>query len=146
MNNDAITSLQIPEDSTRDVLAEILRDGTRKILGEGTEVEVADYIAAHALERDAASHRRCGRVDLAHGGGLRSHPGAEGAGDKFRVKHVAADLRVGRIGRESGGRRHRIVEGISCQRSAFCTCSSVLNGRPHSGQRSFDPLRSYPQI
>ena len=34
MNNDTTTSLQMPEEATKDVLAEILRDGARKMLGE----------------------------------------------------------------------------------------------------------------
>ncbi len=57
MNNDTTTSLQMPEDATKDVLAEILRDGARKMLGEAIEAEVADYVAAHAHQRDAAGHR-----------------------------------------------------------------------------------------
>ena len=57
MNNDTTTSIQIPEASTNDVLAGILRDGARQMLGEAIEAEVADYIAAHADQRDAAGHR-----------------------------------------------------------------------------------------
>ncbi len=47
MNNDTTTSPQMPEDATKDLLAEILRDGARKMLGEAIEAEAADYIAAH---------------------------------------------------------------------------------------------------
>lgn len=57
MNNDTTTSVQIPEASANDVLAGILRDGARQMLGEAIEAEVADYIAAHADQRDAAGHR-----------------------------------------------------------------------------------------
>ncbi len=57
MNNDTTTSIQIPEASTNDVLAGILRDGARQMLGEAIEAEVADYIAAHADQRDDAGHR-----------------------------------------------------------------------------------------
>ena len=47
MNNDTTASLQMPEDATKDVLAEILRDGARKMLGEAIEAEAANYVAAH---------------------------------------------------------------------------------------------------
>ena len=47
----------MPEDATKDVLAEILRDGARKMLGEAIEAEAASYIAAHAHERDTDGHR-----------------------------------------------------------------------------------------
>ncbi len=57
MNNDTTTSVQIPEASANDVLAGILRDGARQMLGEAIEAEVADYIAAHADQRDDAGHR-----------------------------------------------------------------------------------------
>lgn len=57
MNNDTTTSVQIPETSTNDVLAGILRDGARQMLGEAIEAEVVDYIAAHADQRDATGHR-----------------------------------------------------------------------------------------
>jgi len=57
VNNDTTTSVQIPEASANDVLAGILRDGARQMLGEAIEAEVADYIAAHADQRDAAGHR-----------------------------------------------------------------------------------------
>ncbi len=57
MKNDTTTPLQIPEASTNDVLSEILRDGAREMLGKAIEAEVADYLAAHAHERDADGHR-----------------------------------------------------------------------------------------
>ena len=57
MNNDTTTSIQIPAASPHDVLNGILRDGARQMLGEAIEAEVADYIAAHAHQRDAAGHR-----------------------------------------------------------------------------------------
>ena len=57
MKNDTTTPLQIPGATTRDVLTEILRDGAREMLGNAIEAEVADYIAAHAHERDADGHR-----------------------------------------------------------------------------------------
>ena len=57
MKNDTTTPLQIPEVSTEDVLTEILRDGAREMLGKAIEAEVADYIAAHAHQRDADGHR-----------------------------------------------------------------------------------------
>jgi len=57
VNNDTTTSIQIPEASANDVLAGILRDGARRMLGEAVEAEVADYIAAHADQRDDAGHR-----------------------------------------------------------------------------------------
>ena len=57
MKNDTTASLQIPEASTQDVLTEILRDGAREMLGKAIEAEVADYIAAHAHQRDVDGHR-----------------------------------------------------------------------------------------
>ena len=57
MKNDTTTPLQIPGATTRDVLTEILRDGAREMLGNAIEAEVADYVAAHAHERDADGHR-----------------------------------------------------------------------------------------
>ena len=57
MNNVTTTSLQMPEDATKDVLAEILRDGARQMLGQAIEAEAASYIAAHAHERDTDGHR-----------------------------------------------------------------------------------------
>ena len=57
MKNDTTTPLQIPEASTKDVLTEVLRDGAREMLGSAIEAEVAEYIAAHAHERDGDGHR-----------------------------------------------------------------------------------------
>ena len=57
MKNDTTTPLQIPEASTKDVLTQILRDGAREMLGSAIEAEVAEYIAAHAHERDTDGHR-----------------------------------------------------------------------------------------
>ena len=57
MDNDTTTSLQIPEASTKDVLTGILREGAREMLSKAIEEEVADYIAAHANDRDADGHR-----------------------------------------------------------------------------------------
>ncbi len=57
MKNDTTTTLQIPEASTRDVLAEILRDGACQMLSKAIEAEVGDYIADHAHLRDAEGRR-----------------------------------------------------------------------------------------
>jgi len=57
VKNDTTTPFQIPEATTKDVLTEILRDGAREMLGNAIEAEVADYIAAHAHERDVDGHR-----------------------------------------------------------------------------------------
>ncbi len=57
MQNDTTNRLEIPEASAKDVLTEILRDGAREMLGKAVEAEVADYVAAHAHERDAAGRR-----------------------------------------------------------------------------------------
>ena len=57
MKNDTTTPFQSPEASTKDVLAEILRNGAREMLGNAIEAEVADYLAAHAHECDADGHR-----------------------------------------------------------------------------------------
>jgi transposase-like protein len=47
----------MPEAATKDVLTEILRGGAREMLGNAIEAEVADYLAAHAHQRDADGHR-----------------------------------------------------------------------------------------
>lgn len=57
MNNDTTTGLEIPEDSPQDVLTEVLRNGAREMLSQAIEAEVAEYVAAHGHERDAAGHR-----------------------------------------------------------------------------------------
>jgi len=57
VKNDTTTPLQIPEASTKDVLTEVLRDGAREMLGSAIEAEVAEYIAAHAHERDTDGRR-----------------------------------------------------------------------------------------
>ena len=43
MNNVTTTSLPMPEKATKDVLAEIPRDGARKMLGQAIEAEAASY-------------------------------------------------------------------------------------------------------
>jgi len=40
----------------RNVLSEILRQGAQQMLATAIENEVAEYIAAHADERDGAGH------------------------------------------------------------------------------------------
>ncbi|NIP17798.1 MAG: IS256 family transposase [Xanthomonadales bacterium] len=57
MNNDTTTGPQIPEDSPQDVLTEVLRNGAREMLSQAINAEVAEYVAAHGHERDAAGHR-----------------------------------------------------------------------------------------
>jgi len=57
VDNDTTTSSQIPEASTKDVLTGILREGAQEMLTKAIEEEVADYIAAHAKDRDADGHR-----------------------------------------------------------------------------------------
>ncbi len=57
MNHDTTTALEIPEVTAQDVLSEFLREGAREMLGKAIESEVANYIAAHAHERDAAGRR-----------------------------------------------------------------------------------------
>ena len=57
MKKDTTTPLQIPVASAKDVLTEILCDGAREMLGKAVEAEVADYVAAHAHERDADGRR-----------------------------------------------------------------------------------------
>jgi transposase-like protein len=44
--------------AARDVLTELLRCGAQRMLAEAVEQEVAEYIAAHAHERDADGHRQ----------------------------------------------------------------------------------------
>jgi len=46
-----------PTGQAKDVLTDILRQGAQRMLAEAIENEVAEYIAAHANERDAADHR-----------------------------------------------------------------------------------------
>jgi len=47
----------LQDESTKDVLTEILREGAHKMLATAIEAEVADYIDEHADQRDANGHR-----------------------------------------------------------------------------------------
>ena len=50
--------VQFPQESSRDVLTEVLRDGARQMLATAIEAEVEDYVAGRAATVDAAG-RRC---------------------------------------------------------------------------------------
>ena len=50
-------AIEFPAESSKDVLTEILREGAQKMLGTAIEAEVEAYIAQHANQRDAQSHR-----------------------------------------------------------------------------------------
>ena len=50
--------VQFPQESSRDVLTDVLRDGARRMLATTVEAEVEDYVAARAATVDAAG-RRC---------------------------------------------------------------------------------------
>ena len=50
--------VQFPQESSRDVLTDVLRDGARRMLATAVEAEVEDYVAARAATVDAAG-RRC---------------------------------------------------------------------------------------
>ena len=92
MNNDTTTSAQIPEASTNDVLAGILRDGARQMLGEAIEAEVADYIAAHDDEPDRIDF--CDRAITNEADeGMRFACGVPG--DGFAFQHHAARQPIG---------------------------------------------------
>ncbi len=53
-----VLTMESPGRQARDVLTEILRRGAQQMLAAAIENEVAEYIDAHALERDAAGHRQ----------------------------------------------------------------------------------------
>jgi transposase-like protein len=57
MENATASELQIPAQSSKDVLSEILRDGAQKMLAKAIEAEVESYITEHVDERDAEGHR-----------------------------------------------------------------------------------------
>jgi len=49
---------ELPVESARDALTEVLRDGAQRMLAEAIEAEVTDWIEAHAHVRDAQGRRR----------------------------------------------------------------------------------------
>jgi transposase-like protein len=53
----SITTEGLRED-TWSVLESIAREGARKVLQQALEIEVAEYIEAHAGEKDGRGHRR----------------------------------------------------------------------------------------
>ena len=57
MENATATAMQIPAQSSKDVLTEILRDGAQKMLAKAIDAEVETYVAEHAHERDGEGHR-----------------------------------------------------------------------------------------
>jgi transposase-like protein len=52
------STIALPEFSSQDVLTDVLRRGARKLLAEAIEVEVREWIDAHAAVRDAAGRRQ----------------------------------------------------------------------------------------
>jgi len=54
-SNAAATTIPVPG---RDVLTEILREGSRRMLAEAIEAEVADWIGRHAALKDAQGRRQ----------------------------------------------------------------------------------------
>lgn len=57
MSNDTKNVVAFPQQSTQDVLTEVLREGAQKMLAQAIEAEVIAYIAAHADERDESGKR-----------------------------------------------------------------------------------------
>ena len=51
-------SVGVQDESAKDVLTEILREGAHQMLATAIEAEVDAYIDAHADQRDANGHRR----------------------------------------------------------------------------------------
>jgi transposase-like protein len=54
---ETVLAMDSPGQEARDVLTEVLRHGARRMLAEAVESEVAEYIEAHADQRDAAGRR-----------------------------------------------------------------------------------------
>jgi transposase-like protein len=57
MSQDTISPIEIPGETPKDVLTELLRSGAQKMLAVAIDDEVEAYIAEHAHERDAEGHR-----------------------------------------------------------------------------------------
>ena len=55
--SDGVLAMDCPGQAARDVLTEVLRHGARRMLTQAIENEVAEYITAHAQERDADGRR-----------------------------------------------------------------------------------------
>ena len=57
MREDMVTEVGSPEESSRDVLTEVLRTGAQRLLAQMIEMEVKGWIEAHAALVDAQGHR-----------------------------------------------------------------------------------------
>ena len=60
MNNNNVLELKNPgvSNAVRDTLTEVLRDGARTLLAQAVEAEVAEFLARHQGEQDAAGRSR----------------------------------------------------------------------------------------
>lgn len=60
MSHDNVFALKNPAvpNEVRDALTEVLREGAKKLLAQAIEAEVAEFLAGHAVERDASGRMR----------------------------------------------------------------------------------------
>ena len=60
MSHDNVFALKNPAvpNEVRDALTEVLREGARTLLAQAIEAEVAEFLAGHADQRDAAGRAR----------------------------------------------------------------------------------------
>ena len=65
MSNDNVLELRKLEVSNevRDLLSDVLRDGARTLLAQAVEAEVAEFLARHEGEQDAAGRKRMVRTN-----------------------------------------------------------------------------------
>ena len=52
------STLSLPVATSRDVLTDILRDGSQRLLAQAVEAEVAEWIDSHADLKNADGHRQ----------------------------------------------------------------------------------------
>ena len=94
MNHDNVFALKNPAvpNEVRDALTEVLREGARTLLAQAIEAEVAEFLAGHADQRDAA-----GRARLVRNGHLPERTVQTGIGAVAvkapRVRDRAGQLR-----------------------------------------------------
>jgi len=94
VSNDNVFALKNPgvANGVRDALTEVLREGARSLLAQAVEAEVAEFLARHGEQRDAA-----GRLRLVRNGYLPERTVQTSLGDvpvqAPRVRDRAGQLR-----------------------------------------------------
>ena len=96
MNHDNVFALKNPAvaNEVRDALTEVLQEGARTLLAQAIEAEVAEFLARHGDQRDAA-----GRQRLVRNGHLPERTIQTGIGEvpvkAPRVRDRAGQLAIG---------------------------------------------------